>query len=245
MTHFTNPIMEAQYNQSFYTREELEQIGFQSLGENVLISRLARFYAPHKISIGNNVRIDDFVILSGAITLGNFIHIGAFSSITGGNGKDCSVSMGDFCGMSSYSKIFTTTDDFTGGYLVGPCVPLALRNVKASHIHLQKHCHIGSHSLVLPGSFFEEGANLGPQSLIGDKRLKAFGYYFGTPARLLSMIDSSKLKDLEAELLESLSLPIGGGVEFNSYLKFKENQHKGIKNAQPFFIPHSYTSHIA
>lgn len=213
MSIFTNPTMQAQYNQSFYSRKELEEIGFQSLGENVLISRLARFYAPHKMSIGNNVRIDDFVILSGAITLGNFIHIGAFSSITGGNGKDCSVKMGDFCNMSSYSKIFTATDDFTGGYLVGPCVPENFRNVKTSHIVLEKHCQIGSHSLVLPGSLFEEGANLGPQSLIGDKKLKAFGYYFGTPARLLSMIDSSKLKDLEIKLLKSLSLPVsvGGG----------------------------------
>lgn len=54
MTSFTNPAMQAQYNQSFYSQEELEQIGFQSLGENVLISRLARFFNP------SNPRISHF-----------------------------------------------------------------------------------------------------------------------------------------------------------------------------------------
>lgn len=203
--------MQAQYNENFYTREELEAMGLEHLGENVLISRLAKLYTPHKISIRNNVRIDDFVILSGAIKLGNFIHLGAFSSITGGNGIDCSVKMGDFCNMSGYSKILALTDDFVGGFLAGPCIPQEFRNIKTSHIVLEKYSTLGSHSLVLPGSIFEEGANLGPQSLVGDKTLKAFGYYFGAPARLFSLIDSSKVKDLERKLINSL----GGGAELN------------------------------
>ena len=49
---------------SFLTKIELQKIGFKYLGENTKISRLANFYSPSKISIGNNVRIDDFCILS-------------------------------------------------------------------------------------------------------------------------------------------------------------------------------------
>lgn len=215
MTSFTNPTMEAQYNQSFYSREELEQIGFQRLGENVLISRLARFYAPHKISIGNNVRIDDFAILSGAIKLGDFIHISAQASITGGDGIASSVSMGDFCSLSLGSRILSMSDDLSSGVLSNSCIPEEYRSIKSSHIIMPRHNHIGAMSLVLPHTLFEEGANLGPQSLIGDKTLKAFGYYFGAPARLLKMLDSDRLKKLESKFLESLSLPVGGGARLN------------------------------
>ena len=52
---------------SFYTENELKQIGFKRIGENVLISRKASIYQPELIEIGNNVRIDDFCILSGNI----------------------------------------------------------------------------------------------------------------------------------------------------------------------------------
>ena len=48
----------------FYSREQLEKIGFKSLGENVLISDKTSIYFPKNISIGNNVRIDDFSVLS-------------------------------------------------------------------------------------------------------------------------------------------------------------------------------------
>ena len=52
---------------SFYNPEEVLQLGFKSVGENVLISRFARFYGIGNMEIGNNVRIDDFSILSGKI----------------------------------------------------------------------------------------------------------------------------------------------------------------------------------
>ena len=196
-------LMQSQCNDGHYTEAELEEMGFKSLGQNVLISRKTQIYAPHKISLGSHIRIDDFVILSGAINFGNFIHLGAFSSITGGDGVESSVSFGDFCGMSSYSKIFATTDDFAGGYLVGPCVPLALRNVKGSHIVLEKHCHIGSHSLVLPKSYFSIGASLGPMSLNMGRKLKSWSYYFGNPAKRIYTLDSQKILQKETQLFQS------------------------------------------
>lgn len=195
-------LMQNQRNEGHYTDSELKAMGFKKLGKDVLISKLARIYTPHKISIGDYVRIDDFVILSGAISLGSFIHIGAFASITGGNGIDSSVQFGNFCGMSSYSKIFATTDDFNGGYLVGPCVPADLRNVRASHITLQKHCHIGSHSLVLPKSSFAIGASLGPMSLNMGRALKEWSYYLGNPAKKIYEIEYQSILAKETKLYQ-------------------------------------------
>ena len=46
---------------SFYSAEELQTLGLASFGEDVRISRKASIYNPGRISIGNHVRIDDFV----------------------------------------------------------------------------------------------------------------------------------------------------------------------------------------
>lgn len=200
-----NPIMSAQNNAGFYTQSELESFGFKSLGHSVLLSRLARIYTPHKISIGNCVRIDDYAILSGAISLGSFIHISAQASITGGNGIDSSVCMGDFCSLSLGSKILSMSDDLASGVLVNSCVAGEFRNVKQSHIHLPRHNHIAAMSLVLPNSVFEIGANLGPQSLVGDTTLRAYGYYFGAPARRLKDLDSAMLHEREEAFLKAFS----------------------------------------
>ena len=68
---------------SFYSRNELLNLGLAAVGSNVLISRKASIYSPSTLTVGNNVRIDDFCILSGIITLGSNIHIAAFCALYG------------------------------------------------------------------------------------------------------------------------------------------------------------------
>ena len=98
---------------------------------------------------------------------------------------------------------YVCIDDFAGGYLVGPCVPFTLRNVRASHIQLERHCHIGSHSLILPQSHFCIGASLGPMSLNMGRKFKAWHYYYGNPAKPIYKIDSHNVLDKETILLNS------------------------------------------
>ena len=64
----------------FYSQKELNKIKFKHLGKNVLISDKAAIYNCEKISIGDNVRIDDFCIISagvGGINFENNISSGA------------------------------------------------------------------------------------------------------------------------------------------------------------------------
>ena len=59
-------------------RVAVETMGFASVGQNVQISDKASFYGASRITLGNNVRIDDFCVLSagiGGIAIGNYIHI--------------------------------------------------------------------------------------------------------------------------------------------------------------------------
>ena len=190
------PHMRAQYGASFYSPEELKLLGFKSLGEDILLSRQARIYAAHRIELGDCVRIDDFAILSGAIRLGSFIHISSHASIMGGDGITSSVTMGDFSSLSLGGRILSSSDDLSSGVLVNSCVEAAYRGVKGSHI--------GALSIVLPNTTFEEGANLGPNSLVGDMVLKGFGYYFSSPARLIKTLDRDRVLELEARFLDEL-----------------------------------------
>ena len=48
---------------SFYTDDELKEIGFKSIGAGNLISRNVSIYGAGNISIGSYNRIDDFSIL--------------------------------------------------------------------------------------------------------------------------------------------------------------------------------------
>ncbi len=66
---------------SFYSRKELLSLGFKKIGKDVLISRKASFYNIEKIEIGNNVRVDDFSILSGKIKIGSYVNISALERI--------------------------------------------------------------------------------------------------------------------------------------------------------------------
>ena len=66
-------------------------------------------YGASGISVGNNVRIDDFSVLSGNITVGDYVHISAYAALYGKNG----IRIGNFCGVSPRSTVFSATDDFS------------------------------------------------------------------------------------------------------------------------------------
>ena len=147
---------------SFYNPDELKEIGFKAVGENVLISRKASIYSPHKILIGNNVRIDDFCYLSGSITLGSHIHISAFCALYGSYG----IELKDYTGMSPKSIIFSATDDFHGDYLIGPIHSENLTHVIGGKVVLEKYVQRASNTIVLPNVQIGEGAVTGAMTLV-------------------------------------------------------------------------------
>ena len=167
---------------SFLSVEEINNIGFRSLGENVLISKFARFYSPEKMEIGSNVRIDDFCLLSGKIVLKDYIHISAYVALYGG---DEGIYLEDFSGISAKSIIYAVSDDFSGGeYMANATVPLENRNVIEKSVTLGQYVQIGAGSIILPGVVVEEGACTGSMTLV-NKSLEKWGIYVGTPCRFL------------------------------------------------------------
>ena len=57
--------------ETYYSEEELKTLGIKKYGFNVKVSRHVALYRPEELEIGNNVRIDDFTIISGKVVLGD------------------------------------------------------------------------------------------------------------------------------------------------------------------------------
>ena len=168
---------------SFLNNEQLKKLGLKSCGTNVLISDKASFYNVKKISIGNNVRIDDFCIFSagnGGITLKNNIHIACYTSLIGkGN-----ITMDDFSVLSSKVSVYSSTDDFSGDYMISPMCLSEDSNVKSTPIYIGKHTVVGTGSVILPGACIREGVALGAMTLLKTDT-NEFSIYVGNPARYL------------------------------------------------------------
>jgi len=165
---------------SFFSNDELREVGFALIGHNVLVSRKASFYSPHTIRLGNNVRIDDFCLLSGNIEIGSFVHISAYSALYGGG----LIKIGDYSGMSPRVTIFSAVDDFGGDYLIGPMAPDESTRLISGPVFLERFVQIGASSVVLPNLTIHEGTVVGAMSLV-NKSLGSWGVYAGIPAKFI------------------------------------------------------------
>ncbi len=190
---------------SFYTAAELGELGLRKFGENVLISRKASIYTPDKIEIGNDVRIDDFCILSGSggIKLGSYIHIAPYCALFGASG----IEMGDFTTLSGRVSLYSESDDFSGESLTNPTVPQNYKpGYRGGKIILRRHAIVGSNSTVLSGVTLDDGASVGAHSLVL-RNCEAWGVYFGVPAKRIKD-RSRKVLALERQFLEDMQAGI-------------------------------------
>lgn len=181
---------------AFLERGRLESIGFASLGDNVLLSDKASIYGANMIHLGNNIRIDDFCVLSagdGGIYIGNHIHIAVYTSLIGAG----RISLDDYCNLSSRVAIYSSNDDYGGEYMTNPMVPAEFTNVTHADVYLGKHVIVGCGTVVLPGVRIDDGTAIGALSLVTNN-CESFGVYVGIPAR--------KIKNRKKNLLSKETL---------------------------------------
>ncbi len=167
---------------SFLSEEEVAKIGFKSYGKNIQISKNAQFYLADKISLGNNVRVDDFCILSGQIILHDNVHISAYASLF--SSSESLIEMCDFSSISTKSSIIAQSDTFDGTYMTNPTVLEKCRKVLQSKIMIEKFALIGAHSCVLRASI-AEGTAIGAMSLV-IKETEPWSIYAGSPAQKIA-----------------------------------------------------------
>jgi acetyltransferase-like isoleucine patch superfamily enzyme len=183
----------------FLTRQQIEDMGFARTGENVRLSDKASYYNCKNIVIGNNVRIDDYCVISagkGGIELGSNIHVAAFCLLIG-QGK---ITLHDFSGLSSRVSIYSSSDDYSGASLTNPTVSSEFTNVKSADVTLDRHVIVGAGSVLLPGVVLHQGVAIGALSLVS-KNCKEFGIYSGVPVKRVKERKRDILA-LEQEMME-------------------------------------------
>lgn len=194
------------FNPGYYTENDLKNYGFKSIGENVLIDKNCTIIGKENISIGNNVRIDRFTTITclrnGYLKIKGNNHIASYSLIAASGG----ITFEEFSGIAHGVKLYSSSDDYSGRSLTNPTIPLEYKNEDIKPIHLNRHCIIGSNSVVLPGVQIGEGTAVGAMSLV-TKNLDDWGIYFGSPAKKMKnrskkLLELEKLYKAEYELNE-------------------------------------------
>lgn len=168
---------------AFLSNIQLFSMGFKKLGDNVKISDKASFYNTANISIGSNSRIDDFAIISagsGGIEIGKYVHVACYASMIGAE----KISIGDFCSVAAYCNILSSSDEYSGEYLMNPCIPIDKRKVYNLPVTMKDYSIIAAKCMVMPGVTIGENACLGAFSFtknnIPDNEM-----WVGIPAKYL------------------------------------------------------------
>lgn len=157
-------------NESYYlSYKELKSKNFKKVGKGCKISSLVKFLGEKNISLGNNVRIDDFSIINafeGHITIKDHTHICSFCYLLGASGID----IGKECNISQGVKIYSKSDDYKS---------LRKRQIY-DKVKISKNVIIGSNSVVLPGAIIENNSRIGALTVVSKKVRKNSLYYRNT-----------------------------------------------------------------
>lgn len=153
-------------------------------------------FNPERITIGKNVRIDCFCVLSAGdegIEIGDNVHIASGSQIFGHSAK---VKIGSFSGLSARVTIFTASDDFIEGYLAGPTIPDKYRKITKGPVIIEEHALIGCGAIILPGVTLGKGCSVGAMTLV-KKDVKPYRVVVGHDQKTIAIKDSELLESLK------------------------------------------------
>jgi galactoside O-acetyltransferase len=175
----------------YYCLNFLRELGVKIYGKNIKVSKLAQIYNAKNLILHDNIRIDDFTILSGngIIEICNYVHIGSHCNIS----SSVNVKLSNFSGISSGVKIYGSSDDYSGMSLTGPTVPSRYTNITKGTVLLEKHVIVGSNSVILPNITLKEGTSIGALSLV-NKNTEQWTIYAGIPIKPIKKRHSNCLK---------------------------------------------------
>jgi len=187
----------------YFTEIDLKDFGFKKIGRNVQISSDVRIYGQENISIGNDVRIDDFCILSsvnGSIDIGNYVFIARNSHLSGFFG----IELHDFSSMAANTVIYSASDDYSGDYLTAQAIPQKYTAHIGGMVIIGKHVIIGSSCTIMGPCNIGEGCSIGAMTLV-QKDLLPWGIYVGIPCKRIKERKKGLLSLEEQFLKEKLT----------------------------------------
>ncbi len=147
----------------YYSKDELINIGFKSVGSNNKISRLSKFYAIDGSSLGNNNRIDDFCLFKGKIKFGNFIHVAGFCLFSGVGSE---IVIGNYSGFSSHCSIWTATEDFVNPTLTSPSIDKNFSTAISGGVIFEESVKVGTQCVFLPNIKVGFGSSIAANTIV-------------------------------------------------------------------------------
>lgn len=157
-----------------------------------------------EISAVGPLRIDAFTVITGNVSLGRFVHVGAHCALIGTSGR---IVLEDGSGISLGCRLLTGSEGFATAGGITPLMPDELRDVKCGGITLKRCAVVGAGTTILPGVTIGEGAAVGANSLVR-RDIPAGEIWSGTPARRIGTRDMAAvqraLEFLERDAAHSL-----------------------------------------
>ncbi len=160
------------------------------VGTDVRISPQAVIIRPEFFDTGDHVVIDPYVVITTAVTLGSYVHLGPHCSVTGQ--WDDRLVMEDFSCLGAGSRIICSADDYWGEGLAGEAVPFQYRCVRISTVALGRFAMLGANVTVFPGVTIGEGVAVVAASMV-DADLEPWGIYAGNPLQQIGTRQKEKL----------------------------------------------------
>lgn len=185
----------------FYNSQQIRALGIKC-GDNCLLHKTTLVYNAENVSLGSNVRIDAFNVLSagqGFIRIGSYTHVSSHCVFIGANGID----IHDYSAVAAGCKLFSASDDFSGRSLIGPMVPRHTRNLKEGPVTLKKYTCLGVNCTIMPNATLSEGSFMLSNSLLIGKSSE-YSILSGQPAKVirprlkdfLKFLPQSQIQDL-------------------------------------------------
>ena len=160
------------------------------MDKDIFIHNDVEFKIPPKL--GNHIAIDKGVYCTVNAEIGDFVHISPYVTIIGG--KEGEFKCFGFNNIMAGARIICRSDRFDESGLFGALIPDQFKGTQIiKPVIMEQFSNIGTNSIVLPGAILREGVLLAAGSLlIGDTI--PWGIYKGNPAKLIRIIDGSKIK---------------------------------------------------
>lgn len=170
-------------------------------GRKLALGRGVTLRNPRAISIGSRLIIDDYAVLDvrgvdGAISLGDHVSIGRFSTVTAKHGEvslHSAVNIGSYCRIATQSSVEIGESTLVAAFCyIGPGnhqheagKPLIASEMQIrGGVKIGKHVWIGAHSTIMDGVVIGDGAIIGAHSLVREN-VAAGTVVAGVPAKII------------------------------------------------------------
>lgn len=137
------------------------------IGKNVRIGKTVRIRNPEKVKIYDNAIIDDFVYISGEVSIGKYTHIASNVTLAA---STSSIFIGKYAGVSSGSKVYAGSSNYLAAGIDLPTFPKSIQyGTIYEEVVIEDSSIIGANSIILPGVSIKEGVAISAGCCISKK----------------------------------------------------------------------------